>query len=257
MKIALVRKLIFLDVRLLHVILRLGNISVSENLRLELLLLLVEILLIEIIRVGVGLKQVVMLLYESLLTCGWRKPEDLLHVHHLLLVIIERELLNLVKLLLLLLDLLLLYLNCLDLLGQRILSLNRLGGRGRRTWSRLLIFLDTFVDILLKFSALSVRQLLQVELEGLRVCTIWIDALFYYSVDAHKLLICQEVYVMTKGLSLCQSHLFYSLDVLLPGWVWWRSIVLMLILHPQRLLLHLFSVKEGSRVNGSYEDFSL
>jgi hypothetical protein len=135
LKIALVRKLIFLDVRLLHVILRLGNISVSENLRLELLLLLVEILLIEIIRVGVGLKQVVMLLYQSLLTCGWRKPEDLLHVHHLLLVIIERELLNLVKLLLLLLDLLLLYLNCLDLLGQRILSLNRLGGRGRRTWS--------------------------------------------------------------------------------------------------------------------------
>ena len=97
-----------------------------EYLGLVLLVLLVEVLLIDLNGIWTGLEKVVMLLHQRLLIGGRRQPENLLHMHHLLLIICEWELRNLMQLLLLL-NLLLLDLGNLDLLRNGFLSglLNR------------------------------------------------------------------------------------------------------------------------------------
>lgn len=92
-----------------------------EYLGLVLLVLLVEVLLIDLNGIWTGLEKVVMLLHQRLLIGGRGQPEHLLHMHHLLLVICERELRNLMQLLLLL-NLLLLDLGNLDLLRNGFLS---------------------------------------------------------------------------------------------------------------------------------------
>lgn len=63
---------------------------------------------------------------------------------------------------------------------------------------------DAVSHVGLEFSAFLVRKLLEVELEGFILAS---DAVLHYLVDAHQLTVCQEVYVMTKSLSLGNRHL--------------------------------------------------
>jgi len=71
-----------------------------------------------------------------------------------------------------------------------------------------LILPDTFVNICLKFSALRVRQLLQVKFEC--VTLAW-DAVLYDLVYAHQLLSVQEVDVVPKSHPLLHCHIFNCL----------------------------------------------
>lgn len=167
-----VRDMVIRRVRLLHVILGLGDLLLPVQ------LLLVQVVLIELDGVGLRLEKQLVLLMELLLAGRHREPVGLQKIEHLSL----RVALRIVLYLWLWWRLLHGHLSRHSWLVSR-----RIRARSGRSWLGCRLFCrvvlsDAVVHVGLELSAFLVRQLLQVKLQGLILAG---DAVLHDLVDAH------------------------------------------------------------------------